>query len=416
MLAALGGAFALAWMGLLTMAFTDYEVEAEPALLALRGGDVSGFVHQLPAYGGSLVLRAPFALLPGIWGGGDLALFRAMAAPCLLAGVALGAALWWRARPAGALAAWMALALVAVNPLTVRALEVGHPEELLVGVLCVAAVIAATGAGRRAWLTAAILLGLAIGAKPWAIVAVGPVLLALPAARCRALAVAAAIAGALLMIVVLPAHGGGVTLAVAHQAGVIFQPWQLLWFFGDHGHRVFGTLTEKVGYRSAPGWAGQVSHPLVVVVATVVSLGLARGRRLLGTGRRLALQDALTLLALMLLLRCLLDTWNTDYYALPLLLALTAASACGRRVPWGAAAATVAAWTSFVLVPRLVSPDAQSAAYLAWAIPLAAGLAWALWSPASFAARRDRAASALGRALPTIAGPSRRPAAPSAGR
>jgi hypothetical protein len=31
------------------------------------------------------VLRAPFALLPDLWGGGDNALFRSMAVPCLLA-------------------------------------------------------------------------------------------------------------------------------------------------------------------------------------------------------------------------------------------------------------------------------------------------------------------------------------------
>ena len=39
---ALAGAFVLAVLGLQTMAFTDYEGEAEPALLALRHGRSRG--------------------------------------------------------------------------------------------------------------------------------------------------------------------------------------------------------------------------------------------------------------------------------------------------------------------------------------------------------------------------------------
>jgi hypothetical protein len=66
--------------------------------MALRGGDLGGFVADLPSYGGSVLLRSPFAFLPDLWGGGDLALFRSMAAPCLAAGVVLGVLLWHRAR------------------------------------------------------------------------------------------------------------------------------------------------------------------------------------------------------------------------------------------------------------------------------------------------------------------------------
>jgi hypothetical protein len=36
---------------------------------------------------------------------------------------------------------WIALLLAAGNPLTLRALEIGHPEELFGGVLCVAAAL-----------------------------------------------------------------------------------------------------------------------------------------------------------------------------------------------------------------------------------------------------------------------------------
>jgi hypothetical protein len=117
-------ALVLGALGLLTPAFTDFELEAEPSLLSLRSGDWVAFLQHAPAYGGSLVLRAPFALLPDLWGGGGLALFRSMAAPCLLAGAVLAVTLWWRARELGRsrATAWIALLLVAANPLTLRAL------------------------------------------------------------------------------------------------------------------------------------------------------------------------------------------------------------------------------------------------------------------------------------------------------
>lgn len=171
----------LAATSMLTMAFTDYEVEAEPALQLLRDGDVAGFLRFLPAYGGSLIMRAPFALVPDLWGGGDHALFRSMAAPCLAATVILAGLLWRRARDRGmALGPGLLVVLLcAGNPLTVRALEIGHPEELLGGVLCVAALLAA---GKRRPVLAGVLVGLAIANKPWAVLALAPMLIVLPEA------------------------------------------------------------------------------------------------------------------------------------------------------------------------------------------------------------------------------------------
>jgi hypothetical protein len=49
-------------LGLLGFIWTDYEREAAPALAALVRGDVGGFLSLSPAYGGSLIIRAPFAL------------------------------------------------------------------------------------------------------------------------------------------------------------------------------------------------------------------------------------------------------------------------------------------------------------------------------------------------------------------
>ena len=153
-----------------------------PRFTALTHGHVLEFLRLAPAYGGSLVERAPFALLPGLWGGGELAVYRMVALPCLLAGAALG--VWLCARMRGmerpparpTLARAVALGVCVANPLTLRALELGHPEELLGACLCVAAVMLAAR-DRPLW--AGVLLGLAIANKEWAMLAVGPVLLAL---------------------------------------------------------------------------------------------------------------------------------------------------------------------------------------------------------------------------------------------
>ena len=60
----------MAWLGLYGFTWSDYETEAKPAFDALTHGHVLEFLRLAPAYGGSLVERAPFALLPGLWGGG----------------------------------------------------------------------------------------------------------------------------------------------------------------------------------------------------------------------------------------------------------------------------------------------------------------------------------------------------------
>src|SRR5688500_18448929 len=95
-LGAAGACVALVLVGMRTMAFTDYETEAEPALQALRDGNLAEFLQLAPAYGGSLVLRAPFALLPNLWDGGDLALFRSVAVPCLAVAAFAAVVLWDR--------------------------------------------------------------------------------------------------------------------------------------------------------------------------------------------------------------------------------------------------------------------------------------------------------------------------------
>jgi Glycosyltransferase family 87 len=357
-------ALVLGAMGLLTPAFTDFELEAEPSLQSLRSGDWIAFLQHAPAYGGSLMLRAPFALLPELWGGGDLALFRSMAAPCLLAGALLAVALWWRARELGRsrATAWIALLLVAANPLTLRALEIGHPEELLGAVLCVAA---ALSAGRGRPVVAGLLLGLAVANKPWALLAVVPVLAILAGGRFKFLAAAAACTT--LVMLPLALAGGAVqeAAAVARTTSGIFQPWQVWWFLGEHGQAVVGNFGEKPDYRAGPEWLGGMAHQAVVLVPVVLSLAL------LPRLRSRPWHDGLLLLAFALLLRCVLDPWNVSYYSLPFLLALVAWEIhAEERPPVLSMAATLLCWVTLVSLPSIAHPDVQAAAYLAWTLPL----------------------------------------------
>jgi hypothetical protein len=184
----------------------------------------------------------------------------------------------------------------------------------------------------------------------------------------------------------------------ARQSGQIFQPWQAWWFVGDHAGPVHGLFAEKPGYRTPPGWISDVARPLVVLAPLALSLVCAA--RL---GRR-PWHDALLLLALVFLLRCLLDPWNTSYYALPFLLALVAWEAHARPgLPLLSLGATALAWVSFEELPRVASADVQSLAYLAWSVPLALALAWRLLDPGGFARRAGPIATAVRERLPSLA-------------
>jgi hypothetical protein len=366
-----------AWLDLKGFAWSDYESESRPAFEALTHGHLLGFLRLAPAYGGSLVLRAPFALLPGVWGGGALAVYRMVALPCLVALAALGVWLATQIRLGGQgrLAAGVALALCVVNPVALYALEFGHPEDLLCASLAVAAVVCACR-DRPVW--AGALVGLAIATKAWGLIALAPVLVALPHDRPRAAIAATLCAALVLSPLVLARPGdrlGGVGGAAA-QTGTLFQPWQAWWWLGSSSKVVRGANGQvRAGYRAAPAWVSRLSHPLIVLLTIPISLIWLRRRSK-------DPWDALGLLALGLLTRCLLDPWDNVYYALPFLLALTAWEALARcRPPLLALLATMMVPLTFELVPSYLSPDGQSTFFLAWTLPLAAVLAHDLFLP-----------------------------------
>jgi hypothetical protein len=190
------------------------------------------------------------------------------------------------------------------------------------------------------------------------------------------------------------------TRASASTPSSIFQPWQIWWFLGHHGPAVHGAFGQlKPDYRTGPAWAGTIAHPLILLVGFVLSGALWLAVRRL-PARRADARTALLALALTMLLRCLLDTWDTEYYLLPFVFALLTWEVRGpvTRLPLLAASSSVLAWVSFQWLPEHVSPDAQAALFLAWTVPLAA-----------FLARRLLMAALAAQASPT-------PAATSASR
>ena len=138
------------------------------------------------------------------------------------------------------------------------------------------------------------------------------------------------------------------------------------------------------GSTMCPAWLAPLTRPLIVALGLVLALTWwLRG----GSGRNR--DDALLVLALALLLRCMLDPWDLVYYHLPLVVALAAWEAVrGRGLPVLATVVTAACWISFEVY------DARTGigpyvVYLAWTLPLGACLGIALFRPA--AARRTGA-------------------------
>jgi hypothetical protein len=371
---AIAAAIAMAWWQPWQVNLNDYSSEAALPLAALLHGHILLFLRSAPSYGPSLELRAPFALIASLADGSRLLIYRFSALPCLLALAALGAWIATRLRAAGRsrLTAALTLAVCFVNPMTYYAMKIGHPEEVLGGVLCVVAVLAALR-GRANW--AGILLGLAIANKEWALVAIGPVLLALPARRIHTLLIAAAVAALLLAPIAL--MSGSVKAAssriTVNDGGTVFYPQQVWWFLGTPG-RWLPAMRNQIlyGYRLPPSWLQGRAHLLIVWIGLPLTWLAAR--------RRIPRENALALLALLLLLRCMLDPWDLVYYPLPFAIALLSWETLVRgRAPIGAAAASAAVWAIFEYLPLHLSANQTALAFLMPSLCALAAIAFVVY-------------------------------------
>jgi hypothetical protein len=82
------------------------------------------------------------------------------------------------------------------------------------------------------------------------------------------------------------------------------------------------------------------------------------------------MEQCLALLALLFLIRCLLDPSNHVYYQVPFVVALAAYEVRGGRAPVTALLALAGFWLVFHTISGLGSLDLQFVAYLAVSLPL----------------------------------------------
>jgi hypothetical protein len=351
----LAGAAAAGWTVNGLQMSGDYQVHglvsgdnAGPALDALVHGQPAAMASVQPLMGlVSILWRAPFAGAAVWLGGSDQLVYQFGVAACLLP---LAALLVWlvgrAASPAQLGAAVLAVAVIVVGPATTQALRLGHPEELLATVLATGAVLAA-GQDRRLWASA--LLGMAIGTKPWAVLAVPCVLLALPPSRAALVAVAVgAAAVAAPTVALLPLSDMTSFRAAKKIVGgfTATNPLSLWWPVSPStdGGPVVHTLPLALTRSGAAAAAFSFAFGAIWIYA-----------RRVGGGRRPAV-DGLALLALVGLVRCLGDPTPVTYYLLPVVIPLALWEAgVQKRLPIWAALVSIA----LAVLPRylaLVAP------------------------------------------------------------
>jgi hypothetical protein len=374
--------------------------DAGPSIDALSHGDLREFFAEQPPMGSfSLLLRTPPAVVSNLADGNDLVVYRSGVFICVLAAgllaVFLAMSMIRRGRP------WTIWALVAaaivVNPLTYQAAYWGHPEEVLAAALTVGALIAS---GRRRWLLGGLMLGAALATKQWAALAVVPALIAAPAGTRVRLALTASALAAALTVPMLAAdpdrfQAAQEMVSSASSYTNTVTATNLWWPFAskstDEGIDGFGQTTTITQY-SLPDDVGRVLHLGVIAVALALSLLYARRR---GRGNP---DDVLQLVALLFLLRCVLDPLTFSYHHVPFLIALISFEALRRPVPVLSAVAIGALLIMNEVVVPLGEPVVINAFYLAWTIPLAALMALSLFAPRRYEALSWTSRARLSRA------------------
>ena len=348
---------------------------ASPSIEALIGGHLHAFFAQQPMMGSfSLVLRAPFAAFAS----DNLLLeYRLGVFACVLALGVLGFVVVRMMERDGR--PWalrlLVLGLVMAGPPTFKALFWGHPEELLASALTVGAILAA----RRRVVLAAVLLGLAVATKQWALLATVPVLAAATEQRLKLLVVAAGTATAFTLPMALgDLHRYMEQTGMAGHAGPGVMPTSIWWPF-RHVSGIQHVGGGVVRSYAVPSWVGDLAEPLVIGVALALSVAYWRRRATHEAG------DALALFALFMLVRCMLDPMAISYHHAPFFVALAAYEGLRRH---GLPYLTLAAGGGLLLTAQLAEhADVLNAVYLAWSAPLALFLGASLLSTGRLGAR-----------------------------
>jgi len=349
----------------------DFFSESAPAVQQLIDGHLNGFLAHAPAYGGSLLLAGPALALGGAFGGVDLA-YRLDGLACMaaLAVLALTLAASQRSQGRPALSRWLLIGLLVASPASSWALKEGHPEELLAAALCVGGMLLVIR-GRIS--SGAILLGLAVACKQWAILAVPLGFVVVPRHRLR---FSLLTAGSAIVLSAPLALAAGSSHFIAANRGLaeapyIFRTEQIWWTLHLDYLRPLGGPTSTIFGPAPIALVANYSHPLIVLLAVLLAFAWWLRRR------HVQPADALLMLALVLLLRCMLDPWNVLYYQLPFLVSLGAWEvACERRAPLFTLAASFLVWTGFRPVNVASSQNMTNLFYVAWTVPAACMMFW----------------------------------------
>jgi hypothetical protein len=310
----------------------------------------------------SLYLRIPFAGLAVAIGDGAFGIYRWGALPCLLS---LAWVAVWLARVGGRrgtsrIGQLLIVAVCLFSPLIGDALYYGHPEEILTASLVCGALLAAVE--QRVLLTA-LLIGLAIASKQWALVALVPTLLILKRERIRAAIVATSAAGLLTLPMAVgdPSafHHAWAYISKAQPVVTLFN-W-LFPFSPAGAGRITDVTGESHPFIGHLVWPieSALAHPLIVILGIVVPLLIWRGVE--GVATRPLLLSA----ALVLLLRCVLDPETAAYYHLPLLLVLFSLDAtAGSRLPLAGLGGAAASFVVLDRFPSYLGPSVANLAYI----------------------------------------------------
>lgn len=363
----------------------DYlRIEADnnpaPFITSLAAGDLDAAQSNFPGMGlTSLLLRVPAAAISD-----DLNVsYRLGAVLCLLPLILLLIVLDRRmaARGYSPLARLILPGSLLLGPTIVASLRAGHPEDPLTGVLCLLAVLAARDQRVR---TAGILLGLAIGAKQWGILAAPLVLGLIGGSRVidRPRVTTAVIAGALAAVLTLPTplanpdHYAEVTksLGATHR---VYQ--QSLWW------PISPSATRTIEYGA--GNTGQITtyklpFDLDRSAAMIPAFLIAGGVGLLAWRRRRI--DPAALLVGVFAARCAFDPMDLDYYGGPMLIALAwwegTREGGHRRLPVATFASSVLLYSAGTFTD-VVTPTQQWFIWLAGMAPAAWAVAHAIRHP-----------------------------------
>jgi hypothetical protein len=371
-------ALASAWIATSLDSQADWRIDAAPAIQALTAGHVGAYLSADAMMGTfATLVQTPFVALSGTTG---LDAYRWASFPCLLAAGLLGLylAAIARRRGAGRFTQGALAVLCLVNPLTFEALGNGHPEEILTAALVVASVV--TACENRPWHTA-VLIGLAVASKQWAVIGVLPALMALPSHRLRTAICAAGVASLLILPAVVADPGSFLGVqGEAAATGRVVTPWSVWYPVSASTTEIYSVGGERLvaHLQEAPGAVGSLSHPLIVLLALALPLALALRRGKLP----LSASDAMALLALVALVRCALDPVDNLYYHLPLLLALFGWDALAARgLPLRSLAGVTAALLFWQAWHDLSDPTSFNTAYLIGAGALACALLSSLFGP-----------------------------------